>query len=138
MATSSIERFDELRPENFTLRYRFVLSRLSANPQLQAKIPQYRTQLGFGLHMGWAIEGAIGTVHKLRFAAVQSLTEVESGRPVIPVVACGTGAAVRKRDEALRRRHPHVGHLLRPPPAQGITRSLSRLRHQTPGLRCLL
>ena len=29
------------------------------------RIPGFRTELGFGLHVGWAIEGAIGTSEKV-------------------------------------------------------------------------
>jgi len=42
-----------------------VLRRLSLTPELQKRIPGFRTELGFGLHVGWAIEGAIGTAEKV-------------------------------------------------------------------------
>ena len=32
---------------------------------LQAKLPGFRVRMGFGLHLGWGIEGAIGTRHKI-------------------------------------------------------------------------
>lgn len=35
------------------------------HPALQARIPKYRVALGFGLHYGWAIEGAIGSKFKI-------------------------------------------------------------------------
>eukprot|EP00947_MAST-08B_sp_MAST-8B-sp1_P000952 g952.t1 len=33
--------------------------------KLQDKIPGFAVKMGFGLHAGWAIEGAIGSVHKI-------------------------------------------------------------------------
>lgn len=32
---------------------------------LVARIPDYKVKMGFGLHVGWAIEGAIGSVYKI-------------------------------------------------------------------------
>lgn len=35
------------------------------NPALLARLPNYRVRMGFGLHYGWAIEGAIGSEFKI-------------------------------------------------------------------------
>jgi len=35
------------------------------NLQLRRRIPDYKVRLGYGLHIGWAIEGAIGTSLKI-------------------------------------------------------------------------
>ena len=35
------------------------------NPGLNRKLPNYKVEMGFGLHQGWAIEGAIGSFFKL-------------------------------------------------------------------------
>lgn len=35
------------------------------NPDLNARMPNYIVSLGFGLHIGWAIEGAIGSSFKI-------------------------------------------------------------------------
>lgn len=32
---------------------------------LKEKLPGYRVKMGFGLHVGWAIEGAIGSSYKI-------------------------------------------------------------------------
>ena len=32
---------------------------------LQERIPGYRVKIGFGLHAGWAVEGALGSKHKI-------------------------------------------------------------------------
>ena len=42
-----------------------ILRRMAMNPELQKRIPNFRTELGFGLHVGWAIEGAIGSIDKV-------------------------------------------------------------------------
>eukprot|EP00945_MAST-04E_sp_MAST-4E-sp1_P008125 g8125.t1 len=35
------------------------------NPVLQERLPKFRIRLGYGMHVGWAIEGAIGSRHKV-------------------------------------------------------------------------
>jgi hypothetical protein len=37
-----------------------LLGRYSRRPDLNARMPGFSVQMGFGLHVGWAIEGAIG------------------------------------------------------------------------------
>lgn len=32
---------------------------------LNARMPDYKVKMGFGLHQGWAIEGAIGSFFKI-------------------------------------------------------------------------
>jgi class 3 adenylate cyclase len=41
------------------------LLRYKENPALNARIPNYSIKMGFGLHVGWAIEGAIGSFYKI-------------------------------------------------------------------------
>lgn len=41
------------------------LIKYKENKQLQERIPNYEVKMGFGLHVGWAIEGAIGSVYKI-------------------------------------------------------------------------
>ena len=33
--------------------------------ELTKRMPGYRVKMGFGLHQGWAIEGAIGSFYKI-------------------------------------------------------------------------
>ena len=33
--------------------------------EIKHALPHYKLKMGFGLHLGWAIEGAIGSVHKI-------------------------------------------------------------------------
>ena len=42
-----------------------ILRRMAMNEALQKRLPGFHTELGFGLHVGWAIEGAIGTAEKV-------------------------------------------------------------------------
>lgn len=37
----------------------------SSNEKLLERIPNYHVRLGFGLHTGWCIEGAIGSSYKI-------------------------------------------------------------------------
>jgi hypothetical protein len=41
------------------------LAKFSARPDLNARMPGYQVNMGFGLHVGWAIEGAIGSEYKI-------------------------------------------------------------------------
>ena len=41
------------------------IANYSRDPRLTEKIPGYHLHMGFGLHMGWAIEGAIGSYFKI-------------------------------------------------------------------------
>jgi len=41
------------------------LDALAQHPDLQNQIPGYQVSMGFGLHYGWAIEGAIGSAEKI-------------------------------------------------------------------------
>jgi len=42
-----------------------VLRKMTESPKIQEAIPGYRVTLGFGLHVGWGIEGAIGSMLKI-------------------------------------------------------------------------
>ena len=43
------------------------LRSFSAHPRIRARLGDaWRVRLGFGLHCGWSIEGAIGSRHKVR------------------------------------------------------------------------
>lgn len=56
------------------LSYIKCIARLNSYPQIlkygknlkiTARIPNYKVKMGFGLHLGWAIEGAIGSIFKI-------------------------------------------------------------------------
>eukprot|EP00747_Dinoflagellata_sp_TGD_P125096 gnl/TRDRNA2_/TRDRNA2_174104_c0_seq1.p1 gnl/TRDRNA2_/TRDRNA2_174104_c0~~gnl/TRDRNA2_/TRDRNA2_174104_c0_seq1.p1 ORF type:complete len:1005 (-),score=197.57 gnl/TRDRNA2_/TRDRNA2_174104_c0_seq1:247-3198(-) len=42
-----------------------VLAEYRGHPGLLQRLPNFRVSLGFGLHCGWAIEGAIGSEYKI-------------------------------------------------------------------------
>jgi class 3 adenylate cyclase len=35
------------------------------NSAMKEALPNYKVEMGFGLHQGWSIEGAIGSIHKI-------------------------------------------------------------------------
>lgn len=41
------------------------LQKYKDHPGLNERLPDYRVKMGFGLHFGWAIEGAIGSDFKI-------------------------------------------------------------------------
>jgi class 3 adenylate cyclase len=53
-----LEIIDEIRDNEQLIEY-------SKNPAIQARMPGYEVKMGFGLHYGWAIEGAIGSSLKI-------------------------------------------------------------------------
>ncbi len=42
-----------------------TLNAYSKNKKLLAKKPDFKVEMGFGLNLGWAIEGAIGSQYKI-------------------------------------------------------------------------
>lgn len=47
------------------IRKSHKLERYSQNKQILEKLPNFQVKLGYGLHIGWAIEGAIGSDFKI-------------------------------------------------------------------------
>ena len=41
------------------------LAKYKLNEGLNSRMPNYSVKMGFGLHVGWAIEGAIGSNFKI-------------------------------------------------------------------------
>ena len=41
------------------------IQKVASDPRLQNKIPNYTVKMGYGLHLGWGIEGAIGSSYKV-------------------------------------------------------------------------
>ena len=46
------------------INYSKDLTSYNENLHMQSKIPGFKIKLGFGLHLGWAIEGMIGSNFK--------------------------------------------------------------------------
>lgn len=47
------------------LNKKTVILKYRENVLLNQKMPNFKIKMGFGLHVGWAIEGAIGSVYKI-------------------------------------------------------------------------
>lgn len=45
-------------------KYQHIMD-YSRNAKILARLPNYRVNMGFGLHVGWGIEGAIGSAYKI-------------------------------------------------------------------------
>ncbi|KAJ1616167.1 hypothetical protein T492DRAFT_1108407, partial [Pavlovales sp. CCMP2436] len=56
-----------------------ALSELVQNPALQKRLPGYTVRLGCGLHVGWAIEGALGTQKKIDATYLSPATNIAMG-----------------------------------------------------------
>lgn len=48
-----------------TVRKSSILDKYKKRADIREKLPNYQVKLGFGLHVGWAIEGAIGSEFKI-------------------------------------------------------------------------
>jgi class 3 adenylate cyclase len=48
-----------------TVRKSLILDKYRKREDIREKLPNYQVKLGFGLHVGWAIEGAIGSEFKI-------------------------------------------------------------------------
>ena len=46
-------------------RKSFEFKKYNDLPAIQERLPGYQVKMGFGLHVGWAIEGAIGSSYKI-------------------------------------------------------------------------
>ena len=47
-----------------TAKYKHILD-YANNKKMRERIKDYQVRMGFGLHVGWAIEGAIGSEFKI-------------------------------------------------------------------------
>lgn len=70
VAHSMVERMGELSVLSFlkiiaATNRSPVLATYRLHEGLLARMPNYRVKMGFGLHYGWAIEGAIGSEFKV-------------------------------------------------------------------------
>jgi class 3 adenylate cyclase len=55
------------------------ITELVQNPVLQKRLPGYTVRLGCGLHVGWAIEGALGTQKKIDATYLSPATNIAMG-----------------------------------------------------------
>ena len=45
-------------------KYKHII-KYNQNEEMKTRIPDFKVKMGFGLHQGWAIEGAIGSFFKI-------------------------------------------------------------------------
>jgi len=45
-------------------KYHHIL-KYNENEEMKKRVPDFKVKMGFGLHQGWAIEGAIGSFFKI-------------------------------------------------------------------------
>lgn len=43
----------------------YEMIKYNTNQKLKKKVPKFKVSMGFGLNLGWAIEGAIGSAYKI-------------------------------------------------------------------------
>jgi class 3 adenylate cyclase len=55
------------------------ITKLVQNPMLQRRLPGYTVRLGCGLHVGWAIEGALGSQKKIDATYLSPATNIAMG-----------------------------------------------------------
>jgi class 3 adenylate cyclase len=55
-------------------------------PEVQKAIPGFRISMGFGLHMGWAIEGAVGSNLKIDATYLSPNVNISSRLEVRPEI----------------------------------------------------
>lgn len=61
------------------IRKSHKLERYSNNKQILEKLPNFQVKLGYGLHVGWAIEGAIGSDFKIDASYLSPHVNTASG-----------------------------------------------------------
>lgn len=94
-----------------------VLAEYRKHPGLQQRLGSYcRVQLGFGLHAGWAIEGAVGTEYKIEASylspnvsiasAMQSAATFYYGVPIVL-----SEAVVALNSSTLTERYRHIDYV---------------------------
>lgn len=48
------------------------------NPQIRERLGNFKVKMGFGLHVGWAIEGAIGSFYKIDASYLSPIVNMSS------------------------------------------------------------
>lgn len=48
------------------------------NEAIQARLGNFKVKMGFGLHIGWAIEGAIGSFYKIDASYLSPIVNMSS------------------------------------------------------------
>ena len=94
MADHALLSFTEIIREIKSQRTELLLRK--KHPRLYMKYPEYKIDMGFGLHHGWAIEGAIGSMHKVDVSYLSphvnmsARLEAASKQYSVPLLLSGT------------------------------------------------
>jgi len=87
------------------------LAQYREHPKMLARLPQFRVCLGFGLHLGWSIEGAIGSEFKIDASYlsphVNLACSLEAATPEY-------GVTILMSEPLVRSCNPSFGRHLRP------------------------
>ena len=55
-----------------------ITSKYNKHPAINKKLPNYYVKLGFGLHAGWAVEGALGSKYKIDLSYLSPNVDMSS------------------------------------------------------------
>jgi len=81
------------------------------HPAILAKIPDFRVSLGFGLHLGWAIEGAIGSEFKIDASYLSPHVNIANQ---LSAATIGYGTTILMSEPLARACHPGFRFHFRP------------------------
>jgi len=91
------------------------LAEYRTHPALLARLPNFRVNLGFGLHLGWSIEGAIGSEFKIDASYlsphVNVASRLEAATSEYGVRLLLSEPLVRSCDEKLSRHFRPIDHV---------------------------
>lgn len=92
-----------------------VLAEYRNHPKLVKRMPNYRVRMGFGLHSGWAIEGAIGSEFKIDASYlspnVNMASRLEAATKQFGVLMLITESHIQRMTEALAEKCRLIDHI---------------------------
>merc|ERR1719217_970287 len=92
-----------------------TLAEYRNHPKLVKRMPNYRVRMGFGLHSGWAIEGAIGSEFKIDASYlspnVNMASRLEAATKQFGVLMLITESHIQRMTEALAEKCRLIDHI---------------------------
>jgi len=92
-----------------------LLAEYRSHPKLLKRIPDYHVRMGFGLHSGWAIEGAIGSEFKIDASYlspnVNMASRLEAATKLYGCLILASDALMRLLSELLREECRLIDHV---------------------------
>jgi len=93
-----------------------LLAEYRHHPKLLKRMPNYHVKMGFGLHSGWAIEGAIGSEFKIDASYlspnVNMAARLESVTRVYGCMIIASDAVIRLLSDGMREECRHIDAVL--------------------------